>query len=420
MRHGETFGTLPATALWALVMPNGFGNPLRHNWSWIGSYAGVAVSYAGLLPLALFAAALISPKTSRRDRTLAIVAVALFAVAMDWTPLSRVPPFSLAANDKLRCVAIFFAVVVAAKSLDVSKRLLAIAAVPAIVLALIAFRAHPSLMRPADLAGVVALAAFFVLPRSSAALLVGVELFALNAGFNALVEAKYFRPRLPVIEALRAHAPREPFRVVGLDWNLIPNASAQYGLEDIRGSDPMAFASYDGFLQRFTVEEPGTWVRRVVDPGRAELDFLNVRFLLADPGVEPGGRWRAIYRGPDGGLFENTAVRSRFWPGVEELRETGPGEFSMRVSAPAGGTVYSSEVAAPGRRVFVNGRRAELAGVFISFQVPAGQSVVRIEYRPMSYRISVAVALFAALAMVGIRRRGGALWGVLATGSLET
>src|SRR5262249_51695405 len=136
MRHGESFGTLPLTALWAMVMPNGFGNPVRHNWSWIGSYAGVAVSYIGLLPLALFVAVLLAPKTSRRDRVLGVVAIVLFVIAMDWTLASWLPPFSFVANDKLRCVAIFFAIVVAAKALDVSKRLLAFAAVPIVLLAL--------------------------------------------------------------------------------------------------------------------------------------------------------------------------------------------------------------------------------------------------------------------------------------------
>ena len=47
-------------------------------------------------------------------------------------------------------------------------------------------------------------ALFFVLPRWSAALLVGAELFALNAGFNALVDGRYYRPRLPIIDALRS------------------------------------------------------------------------------------------------------------------------------------------------------------------------------------------------------------------------
>ncbi len=408
MRQGESFGRLPVTALWALMMPNGFGNPVRHNWSWIGQYAGVAVSYAGLLPLALFAAAFVAPKTSRRDRALGVVAIALFVMAMDWTPLSRLPPLSLVANDKLRCVAIFFAIVVAAKALDVSRRLFAAFAIPIGILSVYAFRAHPTLMRPVDLIGMATLIAFFVLPSRAAPALVAIELFVLNAGFNALVDQKYFRPRLPIVEALRARAPAEPYRVAGLDWTLIPNASAQYGLEDIRGSDPMAFASYDRYLQRFTVQEPGTWVRRVVDPTAAELDFLNVRYLMTDPGAAPGGRWREVYRGPDGGLFENMSVRPRFWP-VEQLREVAPGEFTMRVSLPAGGTVYSSEVAAPGRRVVVNGRSVPIRivdGTFMSFQVPAGNSLVRLEYRPMSYRVSIVAMIVAAVVLAGAALRG--------------
>ena len=407
IRQGETFGTLPLTALWAVVMPNGFGNPVRHNWSWIGQYAGVAISYAGLLPLALFAAALVAPKTSRRDRALGIVAIALFVIAMDWTPVSRLPPFSFVANDKLRCVAIFFAIVVAAKALDVSRRVLAITAVPLALLAMYAYRAHPALMRPVDLAGAAAVVAFLLMPRWSAAALVGIELFALNAGFNALVPQKYFRPPLPIVEALRSHAPAEPFRVAGLDWTFLPNASAQYGLEDIRGSDPMAFVSYDSYLQRFTVQEAGTWVRRVVDPQAAELDFLNVRYLMTDPSVAPGGRWKELYRGPDGGLYENPAARPRFFSEtaeVRDIRQVRPGEFTMRVKAPAAATVSSSEVAAPGRRVIVNGKRAEVSSAFISFQVPAGESLIRVEYRPVSYWASVVIAAVAALAMAGIRR----------------
>ncbi len=62
----------------------------------------------------------------------------------------------------------------------------------------------------------------------------------------------------------------------------------------------------------------------------------------------------------------------------------------------------SSEVAAPGRRVVVNGREVPtrmVEGAFIGFQVPPGQSVVRVVYRPMSYWGSVAVALLAAIVL---------------------
>src|SRR5204863_342522 len=110
----------------------------------------------------------------------------------------------------------------------------------------------------------VAIALFLLLPRKWAAATVAAELFVLNLPFNALVNTKYFSPPLPIVAAIRAHAPPEPFRVVGHDWVLLPNASTQYGLQDIRGSDPTAYASFDGYLQRFTMQEEGTWVRRVV------------------------------------------------------------------------------------------------------------------------------------------------------------
>ena len=56
--------------------------------------------------------------------------------------------------------------------------------------------------------GVVAVIAFFILPRWAAAALIAIELLALNAGFNALVDQKYFCPSLPIVDALRARAPR--------------------------------------------------------------------------------------------------------------------------------------------------------------------------------------------------------------------
>src|SRR5712692_10316421 len=165
---------------------------------------------------------------------------------------------------------------------------------------------------------------------------------------------------------------------------LLPNASAQYELEDIRGSDPMAFESYDAYLQRFTVQEPGTWVRRVVDPERPELDFLNVRFLLVEPAVRLGGKWREAYRGADGALYENTTALPRFFSGtaeVADLRQSAPGEFSMRVKGP--GLVISSEVAAPGRIVLAAGRRVAVEtveGTFMAFRAPAGAAEVRVVY----------------------------------------
>lgn len=423
VRISERFSTLravpnvtllPFTAAWAIVSPNGFGNPLRHNWSWMNNYIGVAISYAGLLPLALFGAAAIARRTATRERLLVALAVVLFLVAMDWTiighALNAIPPFNIAANDKLRFVCIFLLAVVTAKSLnDVGAAALCVSSAFVIVLAFFVYLNRHSLMRPIDLLGIAAIGVFLFLPKRhrawGAVPLACIELFVFNAGFNALVDAKYFRPPLPIVDALRAHAPREPFRVAGLLWTLLPNAAAQYGLEDVRGSDPMAFADYDRYLKRFT--GAGSWVRLIADPNRPELAFLNVRFLLAAPDAPPpGGSWRLIYRGIDGTLWENPAALPRFFANgaeVRNIRNPAPAEFAMTVVSPRPSLVESSEPLGPGRRVYVGGRRVPLRHLndaFIGFEVPAGVSEVRVVYRPISFYAGCAIAVIAVIALM--------------------
>jgi hypothetical protein len=412
LRHTVPVQQLPFTAVWAIISPNGFGNPVRHNWSWVGHYVGVAISYVGLLPLALILAAMIWRRTENRERLRIVLAVVLFLVAMDWTilghTLNAIPPFNIAANDKLRFVCIFLIAIVAAKTLDVSKTIMAIASAPVIVLALYVFAKRSDLMRPADLLGVAAIGIFLLLPQRfrgwGGVALVFVELCAFNSGFNALVDAKYFRPPLPIVDALRAHAPREPFRVSGISWTLMPNSAAQYGLEDVRGSDPMAFASYDRFLRRFTAPELG-WIPLIGDANRPELDFLNVRFLFGEPDASPGGIWRLIYRGVDGTLWENPVAHPRFFAHgaeVRNLQSGAPAEFTMTVVASSPALVESSEVLAPGRRVYVGDRRVPMRHIddtFIGFEVPAGTSEVRVVYRPMSFYVSCVVALLTILAL---------------------
>src|SRR5262249_43356814 len=79
-------------------------------------------------------------------------------------------------------------------------------------------------------------------------------------------------------------------------------------------------------------------------------------------GAVVGGRWREVYRGADGVLYENSAARPRFFSDaatVESIREAAPAEFTMRVNARAGATVLSSEGMGPGRRGVGNGREGE-------------------------------------------------------------
>ena len=128
---------------------------------------------------------------------------------------------------------------------------------------------------------------------------------------------------------------------------------------------------------------------------------------MTDPGVGIGGRWREIYRGGDGALYENATVMPRFFSRtarVEQIHESGPGEFTMRVTASAPATVISSEIAAPGRSIYVGGHRTPMfAGTFLSFPVPQGTSTVDVVYRPLSFYASIIVAVLAVIALIAAK-----------------
>lgn len=406
--------TYPLTAAWAMLSPNGFGNPARQNWNWILNYSVVAVSYVGLLVLAYFAAALVSRRTELRDRLWALYAVLLWLVALGWSPVGRllneVPPFSITANDKLRFVSLFLAAVVAAKAVERLRGWYLPFAALCAGAAIYVYVMRAAVLRPWDLIAPAAVIVMMLVPRrfapAAAAVLLTAELFALNSGFNALVDRRYYKPRLPIVEELRRLAPKEPFRVAGLEWMFLPNASAHYGVEDIRGTDPMSYAAYTELLKPVVVNDRSIDFDRVLDIHSPLLDALNVRFLMTEPGAEPGGRWKGVYRGPDGSLFENPAVRPRFrveeGEGAVTIKRHGTARYTLRVTARTPVRIGSSEGAGPGWSVSAGER---IPGTFIGFRLPAGTHTVNVAYRPLSFWGSVPIALLTAVVLVRARPR---------------
>jgi len=401
--HAETF---PLTALWAMVSPNGFGNPLRHNWNWISNYFTIASSYIGLLPLVLAIALLVSRRAAARERAWIGVAAVIYLIAMNWSVVGHavraLPLLDVTAHDKFRFVACFIATAAGALWLDRSPERWIVSTVAVVIagLAVYVWRLRPAVVRPIDLVGAAAVLAFVFLPYRWAFVLVTIELFVLNAGFNALVDGRYYRPQLPIIDALRQHAPAEPFRIVGHDWVFLPNAAAQYGLEDIRGSDPMAFRWYVEALKPIAIENAEFDVLRIGDVDGELIDFLNVRLLLAEPGASFGPRWRLIYSGPDGTLFENRQARGRFTlaGGSVRVRDC----YTLDVETPVGGLVESS-LPANGWMVTVAGRPVPVElvrGGFLGFRVAAGKYRIHVSYRPISYYGSLVLALIAAAALI--------------------
>ena len=452
----------PRNALWILLTSEGFGNPARGNWSWGLHYIMVAPTYLGLIPLALLPGALLGRGSSARTRLFAVASILMLLIAMRWTPIgeafNRLPLGAWTANDRIRFAMLFFAGVATARRFEeISIRRIPLIDLLSCVIALV-MTARVFMIQwnvvlgPVHLLGFVGLLLFALAlgiglhlrPQRLAALaasLLLVELFLLNLPFNALTPRRYFAPPLPIVEAIRQAAPEEPFRIAGHDWVFLPNASAQYGLEDIRGSDPMAWRPYVEVFRHIQAPDQSLDVGRIQNVEHPLVDFLGVRYLLAGPGAEAGPSWERIYEGKDGVLFENREALPRFFapasliearegavfdqvgdiedfrdavvvedvssarnpslPGMW-LRQMAPGSFRMTMT-PANRTfIASSQPAVPGYEVEVDGEPVPIHrvnGAFIGFFVPAGEVRVRVRYEPDSWWTGWGMTLFGALTL---------------------
>jgi len=390
---------------WLFLNPDAFGNPSRGTWQWIYNYSIVAPTYLGLLPLALLAGA-----RKRRDLLLLAIAVLLFLVAMNWTFLAHainaVPPMSLIAQDRLRFVVLFFVAIVAARTVDRVPRI-GVAAAGLVLLAAALWLLQAkwgSTLGPHATAGAIALALFLVVattrPRlapAAAAIAIACELFAFNSGFNALTSRAHYRPSLPILERLREISAGEPARIAGHDWTFLPNAAAQYGFEDVRGSDPMELATYARFFERVAANDRSSDVKRIQDADQPALAFLGVRFLLADPSYTASALWKLRYEGPDGKLYESTRWQRRFFAPrgdarIGDIVQESPAKLRVDVDAPRGALIASSQVAAPGWRAD-GARIVRIDGTWIGLQVPPGRHTIELRYRPLSFYGSSVVAL---------------------------
>jgi hypothetical protein len=270
--------------------------------------------------------------------------------------------------------------------------------------------------------------------------------------------ARAFAPRLPVLDPVPRGVPE---RIVGVGEVLIPNASALYELEDVRGYESMTLRSLVATFPLWCAAQ-GAWFNRVDDLGRPFLSFLNVRYALAPVEYAPPPGWKRLAR--DGGtqLLENERALPRaFVPGsirwegdfarrVELLAQipdfAARGIVSLPAGAPpvpwsgngparvrieryrpqsmsllvdaAGETVVGTSVPAwPGWKARLDGASIEpltYNHAFLGFRVPPGRHRLALAYRPDGAVAGAAVS-FAALAVsiaalaASRRRRSGVL-----------
>jgi len=416
-------------------------------------------AYAGVI---LFPLAIAGIFSSRREKWPFLVFGFLGAALWARLPVvadavARLPFFAIALNERAVFLAAFSVAALAAIGAEFICRgeklatTLAAALGTAAVVGLLFRQARPTLLRleleedflrsrlllqivplvliAAALAVAIARKRFApLLPAAALVLLLaerGIEAGRLYPTFPS----RAFYPKLDVLEPIPRDA---PYRFTAVGFTLVPNASALYELEDVRGYEAMTFAPLSETFPLWCVAQP-VWFNRVEDPTRPFLSFLNVRWVLApdDRPVPPG--WKVRAEGDGTRLLENPGAlerafvprRLRYEASPEAVREAlaqvpdfadfgvleaaeserglagtwvtngqarahidsyGAQRLALSLEAgPEGAIVGTSITRWPGWKLSIDGRRSSLRtynNAFLAFRVPPGRHAAVLSYWP--------------------------------------
>jgi hypothetical protein len=483
------YSDLPSEII--LMAPHFFGH-VPHEKAWGPAVAESITGFAGVFGLAawvgLLLRALARQRLREQKRTLLREREAFFLIAtpivlgiiLAWPIVSTAFHFvfKLAANARLRLLLCWCVAAMTGAMLDVLLRerrswhlLIGVGVVAGVMLKLLHYMPFPSdaardtaviAFLPSLL--VLAVATLYALPlrfrpHVTAALLVALvaELWSASEGWNPTLPQSLSYPKTPLITRLeelrKADGPAGPYRVTGLGPSFFPNANALFNFEDIRAHDPMAYGSYLGFLRVMVNYNTSDYFAKWDDPNTALLDYLNVKYVTSDAGMDiaDSERYQKVYDAKDGTIFVNHHVLPRFFAarnviidwgrdyymrklmhhddwhntalllgGIKliggdrerhDLLDPRPSsapagrvtmlpsrdtDFRMHVTAPRYTLIVSSMPLWPGWHVTHNGRSLEpfaVNGPFLGFVVPPGTGEVRVHYAPLSFYAGLALSL---------------------------
>ncbi len=220
--------------------------------------------------------------------------------------------------------------------------------------------------------------------------------------YPALDRSEAF-PHLAVLDPVR----RSGDRMVAKGMAFLPNTSAVYGVDDVRGYEAMTFRPLAETYPLWAEKIP-IWFNRVDDLGAPLLSMMNVRWLLNDDGrlIENPhalprafvprhvrlGRPRELVL-PE--MRAETDFAERAWidaaaPGGAPAEVgNGPGVVTGGVATMEGdGWVVVSQAGWRGWRAYVDGRPANVVPAnhaFLAVHVPRGRHSLRLAFRPRSF-----------------------------------
>jgi hypothetical protein len=479
------FSDFPSAIL--LMQPHFWGKPPFESWG--PAHAESISGFAGLLGIAAWFALLTHVIAKRRWRSremfFLVATLLVLGVILNWPGISDAFHlfFRLAANARLRLMlALLFAIQTAA-AIDLlrnDRRAILIGAGAIVVLLLLVFfnapfvdeaqRSHAmSTLVPSVIVLAIATMATFIRKDNAhyfatLALLIAIvaELWTVGRDWNPIVSTDWMYPKTPLLRALDELKAKEqePFRIAANGATLFPNSSAVYGYEDIRAHDPMTNGRYIGLLTLITNYDAANYFAEWNEWETRFVNFLNVKYVITSWRGELPPRYRLVYDGNDGRIFENTEVLPRFFPirnviidfnddsfykrlreldgwsntaildrldveapemrtdffaprpesaPIAETRivEATPTSYRIHVKAPRWSLVASSIPWWPGWKVERNGARVQpirVNGGFLGFAVPEGELDVRVWYDPWTFRFGAIVSVATILALVAYGR----------------
>jgi hypothetical protein len=436
----------------------------------------VPSAYAGAL---VFPFAFVGLFAARRDRWfflalgLLALSVGTKTAAADW--ITRLPLFDIAINEYLVVLCTMSLCVLAALGAETlvrgeGRRVFAAGALASLALVLVLNASYRSAMydlrmppayqherQALQLAPLLLGAALPLWLRRNPSLGLGGALVVFTASrvlevadVNPTIPAKAVYPPVPILSKI----PRgSPDRMAAVGATFIPNASAVYDLEDVRGYSALSLARFRETYPVWCVLRGG-WFNFVDDPATPFLEFLGVRWVLlpSDAPVPPG--WSFLAESDGLRLVENPRALSRaFAPRfyraepnpakrlhllgeIRDFREHGlieggddgpwiengraaiaiegyrPESLALKIDADRDTVVGTSITAWPGWSIEVDGAPTPTVPfnhAFVGFRVGPGSHRAVLRYFPKGVRdgLLVSGATLAALvaAMVVTRRR---------------
>lgn len=283
------------------------------------------------------------------------------------------------------------------------------------------------------LAGVAAIAGLFpsvrkgraglAVPSAAAALtlLCALELFYQGRRLYRFAPVERIGQDGALLAFLRAQP--APFRILGDGYLFYPNTNVLAGVEEVRTHDPLERRDYVAWLDAAAGYSPEAYFKDLRDVNASALDLANVRYFVGRPGrPSPGAKWRPVYAGSDGTVFENTRVVPRVFTGrrsadsretasIRDYRET-TNRVSFRVHAPSGGTHLATSLVDDGGWTMRSEggaiRRGRASDPFLALELSAGDHAVDLRYAPPGFRtgaaLTTATALVLLAAATGSRR----------------